>query len=100
MPRPSSRTGIVFWLGFMGALLGFFLAATSPAGWTVAIGAVLFPIIGLAGASRLRKNDAINAGLMLLAGVGMALFENFYIIAIVSALLFFIGGALIALKKG
>jgi len=100
MPRPSPRLGIVFWLGFMGALLGFFLAVTSPAGWTVDIGAVLFPIIGLAGASRLRENDTINAGLMLLAGVGMFFFENFYVIAIISALLFFLGGALILLKKG
>jgi len=79
---------------------------------------VAFTIIGMSGSYRIiNKRDTINAGLMILAGVGMLIPASllgiasaslsdiggillFFIGGGFSAVLFFIGGVLMYLKKG
>ncbi len=108
---PSSRLGAAFWLGLVGAIFGLligavllaistlsFVTATGEA-WARIIGLIVFSILGLVGPLRIiEKQDTINAGLMFVAGVGMLICV--YQLVILSALLFFIGGALLLLKKG
>jgi hypothetical protein len=63
------------------------------------IGLIVFSVLGIVGALRIIEGrDTINAGLMILAGVGVLV--CLYQIGILSALLFFIGAVLILLKKG
>ncbi len=106
---PSSRLGAAFWLGLVGAIFGLLIGSLQLVGasnthdplitYAQAIGVVVFSILGILGALRIiERNDTINAGLMLLAGIGMLIW--IYPIGILSAFLFFIGGALILLKKG
>jgi hypothetical protein len=103
------------WLGLIGAIPGLLLGAILIVGgirlgtfswyvWAWSIGLFVFSILGLIGALRIiEKRDTINGGLMILAGVGLICLdlpaappaEQVFI-----ALLFFIGGALILLKKG
>ena len=67
--------------------------------WLRYIGLIVFSIIGIVGALRIvETSDLNNALLMFLAGVGMLLCVQQ--LGIFPALLFFIGGALIYLKKG
>jgi hypothetical protein len=73
-------------------------------GYAWFIGQIVFSILGLVGGLRLvKKRDTINAGLMILAGVGLICLDlpaappasQIFV-----SLLFFVGGALILLKKG
>jgi hypothetical protein len=108
---PSSRLGAAFWLGLVGAIFGLLIAAillgisTLPSAttewhfWPRVIGAIVFSILGIVAPLRIiERGDTINAGLMILAGVGILI--CIYQFGILSALLFFIGGVLIYLKKG
>ena len=107
---PSSRLGAAFWLGLIGGIFGLLIGAiligfASSLGsqpfefWLRFIGLIVFSIIGIVGALRIvETSDLNNALLMFLAGVGMLLCVQQF--GIFPALLFFIGGALIYLKKG
>ena len=108
---PSSRLGAAFWLGLVGAIFGLLIGAallglstlsfvtTSGEGWAIIIGVIIFSILGIVGPLRIiDKGDTVNAGLMVIAGVGMLICIRQ--IGILSALLFFIGAALLYLKKG
>ena len=108
---PSSRLGAAFWLGLVGAIFGLLIGAallglstlsfvtTSGEGWAIIIGVIIFSIPGIVGPLRIiDKGDTVNAGLMVIAGVGMLICIRQ--IGILSALLFFIGAALLYLKKG
>jgi hypothetical protein len=67
--------------------------------WLSCIGAIAFSIIGIVGGLRIFENaDNVNAGLMIIAGVGILICA--VILGIFPALLFFLGAALILLKKG
>jgi zinc-ribbon domain len=107
---PSSRLGAAFYLALIGGIFGIFIGSVliaislawgtqSLEGWLRDIGLVVFSIIGIVGALRIvDKRDTINAGLMIIAGVGV-LVSALYI-GIFSALLLFMGGVLLYLKKG
>ena len=108
---PSSRLGAAFWLGLIGAIFGLLIGAFylwmstisifSIGGdfWPRTIGVIVFSILGIVGPLRIiEKGDTVNAGLMIIAGVGMLICVRQ--LGILSALLFFIGAVLILLKKG
>jgi len=108
---PSSRLGAAFWLGLVGAIFGLLIGAlmlgvstlsfvtTSGEGWAIIIGVIVFSILGIVGPLRIFDiGDANNALLMAIAGVGiLACIRQ---LGILSALLFFIGAALLYMKKG
>jgi zinc-ribbon domain len=106
---PSSRLSAAFWLGLVGAIFGL-LIGTFYVDVSL-FGVIIFSTLGIIGPLRLIDSgdkliaglfwingDTINAGLMIIAGIGMLI--SAYQIGILSALFFFIGGALIDLKKG
>jgi hypothetical protein len=106
---PSSRLGAAFWLGLIGAvfgiLFGLFLFVLgsigqgSPELIIRSVLAIIFSILAIVGGLRIiDERDTINAGLMMLAGVCILLAASVF--GLFSALLFFIGAALIMLKKG
>jgi hypothetical protein len=106
---PTSRLGAAFWLGLIGAVFGLLIGAIMMAmasyqsdplvAYSRSIGLIVFSVLGIVGALRIIEGrDTINAGLMILAGVGVLV--CLYQIGILSALLFFIGAVLILLKKG
>jgi hypothetical protein len=106
---PSSRLGAAFWLGLIGAvfgmLFGLFLLVLgsigqgSPELIIRSVLAIIFSILAIVGGLRIiDERDTINAGLMMLAGVCILLAASVF--GLFSASLFFIGGALIMLKKG
>jgi uncharacterized membrane protein len=110
---PSSRLGASFYLALIGGIFGIFigvalislvlalgsLGSQPLENWLRYIGIIVFSIIGIVGALRIiDKRDTINAGLMILAGVGVLVSMEMF--GIFSALLFFMGGVLLYLKKG
>jgi uncharacterized membrane protein len=126
--KPRPRRDAAFWLGTIGGIFGIFLGAgllviavvfeLPLVSWLPFIGIIAFSIIGGSVASTTAKRTTINAGLSILAGVGMlflafifggvgmSIADLFGILSYIagalmfSALLFFISGVLIYLKKG
>jgi hypothetical protein len=99
-----SRIGAAFWLGLLGALFGLFLGVVrlgfdfSSVEFLRGVGLVIFSILGLVGALRIiESDDRINAGLMLIAGIGVLI--CLLPVGVLPAVLFFVGAALIWLKK-
>ncbi|MGZ4864617.1 MAG: zinc-ribbon domain-containing protein [Halobacteriota archaeon] len=114
IPAPhtqSSHLSASFFLGFVGAMFGLvigaflilfsslgFLSHTAEA-WARAVGVIVFSIIGIIGPLRIiERGDTYNALLMILAGVMVLVCVAQ--LGVIPALLFFIGGALLYLKKG
>jgi hypothetical protein len=95
--------------GFIGAIFGMLggailLAIASYQGnplltYGQGTGLIVFSIVGIVGALRIiERRETLNAGLMFGAGVGILV--CWWQLGILSALLFFLGGALVLLKKG
>lgn len=114
IPSPltqSSRLSASVFLGFVGGMFGLvigaflivfsslgFLSQTAEA-WARAIGVIVFSIIGIIGPLKIiDRGDTYNALLMIIAGVMVLVCVAQ--LGIIPALLFFIGGALLYLKKG
>jgi|GEM_PF-2927485 hypothetical protein len=108
----ATRRSAALWFGLLGAIWGLFLGglllALALLGriwdarlWAISVGIIVFSILGLVGALRvIKRGDMFNAGLMILAGVGILISILFTSpLSVPSALLFFIGAALILLKK-
>jgi hypothetical protein len=106
---PSSRLGAAFWIAIIGAIfgiiLGVFLLAIASISveesltYAKGIGLIVFSVVGILGALRIINDaDTPNALVMFIAGVGVLV--CWFPIGILSAILFFVGGVLILVKKG
>jgi len=103
----SSRLGASFWLGLVGAIFGFLIGALLISNLSFgsasliarSMGAIFFSFLAIIGGIRIfEDSDTYNALLMFIAGVGIL--ACLYQLGILSAILFFIGGSLILIKKG
>jgi zinc-ribbon domain len=110
---PNSRPDAAFWLGLIGGIFGlligvyylylssFFVSSLKNAFDSEYFGIgfmmILVSIAGIVGGLRIIEEDRANAFLMIIAG-GLSLL--IFPVGVFPALLFFIGGALILLKKG